>query len=40
MLAGKSLAENFPMLGLGRAAVPGGSPLQFGDQPIVQVAYV
>src|SRR5271166_347509 len=28
-LAGKSLAKNFPMLGLGRAILPGSSALQF-----------
>jgi len=29
VLAGKSLAKNFPMLGLGRAILPGSSALQF-----------
>ena len=38
MLAGKNLAKDFPMLGLGRASVAGGATLESGDQVVIQVA--
>jgi hypothetical protein len=39
-LGGKSLTEDFPMLGLGRATMPRSAPFQLGDQFVVQIAYV
>jgi hypothetical protein len=37
-VADESLAEDFPMLGFGRAAVPRCASLQTGNQTVIQIA--
>jgi hypothetical protein len=39
-LGGESLTEDFPMLGLSRSSVPGGTPFQLGDQIVLQIAHM